>query len=344
MSWLDIAGLGMDLFNGLLGHDAQKSANEANLQIARENNAWSEKMMQKQMDYNTEMWNKQNEYNDPSAQMARLQAAGLSPYRMMSAGNTGTAGSAQGVGLPSPQQTRLEAEKFEFGAASQRLLQMSEHEHQEKLADADTRLKLEQLRGMKIDNLHKEKLITAQLAEIASRTKSFDAKTALDNAIHDFERDAKSLKLKQLESGVNYSDAQTALLEVQKLIADNELYYMDERHQLQMANLMQDTAKKLSETYLTYKHGEALDEQIKQIKESTKKIIADTQGQKNANKLFDVTWEFAVREAELRSVGNPWQEIEMQRRENYHDLYGTDVYDRYRRRDDNGNRGATSYW
>lgn len=43
-------------------------------------------------EWNLGLWNLQNQYNDPSAQMARLRNAGLNPNLMYSQGNTGNAG------------------------------------------------------------------------------------------------------------------------------------------------------------------------------------------------------------------------------------------------------------
>ena len=54
-----------------------------NYQIAQENNAFNERM-----------WNLQNDYNTPSAQRARLEAAGLNPYLMLDGSSAGVAESA----------------------------------------------------------------------------------------------------------------------------------------------------------------------------------------------------------------------------------------------------------
>lgn len=45
----------------------------------RQNYKYSKKLMELQYQQNLDLWNKQNEYNSPSAQMQRLQAAGLNP-------------------------------------------------------------------------------------------------------------------------------------------------------------------------------------------------------------------------------------------------------------------------
>lgn len=80
-----LIGGGAKLISGLFGKSAQDKANETNLQIAREQNAFNQKMWEQQRDYNTEMWNMSNEYNDPAAQMQRLKNAGLSDWAAASA-------------------------------------------------------------------------------------------------------------------------------------------------------------------------------------------------------------------------------------------------------------------
>ena len=94
-------GAGSGLLSNLFNFGANKNTNKTNLKIAQMNNEWSEKMMQKQMDYNTDMWNKTNAYNDPTNQRARLERAGLNPSLMMNGGSAGIASAASGPSLPS---------------------------------------------------------------------------------------------------------------------------------------------------------------------------------------------------------------------------------------------------
>lgn len=58
---------------------SQHSANETNLAIARETNAHNRQLAEMQNQWNIEQWNRENAYNTPQAQMARLKAAGLNP-------------------------------------------------------------------------------------------------------------------------------------------------------------------------------------------------------------------------------------------------------------------------
>lgn len=57
----------------------------------RQNYKYSKKLMELQYQQNLDLWNKQNDYNTPTAQMQRLQAAGLNPnlvYGSSVAGNS----------------------------------------------------------------------------------------------------------------------------------------------------------------------------------------------------------------------------------------------------------------
>lgn len=53
--------------------------------------------------FNLEMWRRNNEYNDPQAQMARLQKAGLNPHLVYGGGVSGAAGQA----APAPEFSKL---------------------------------------------------------------------------------------------------------------------------------------------------------------------------------------------------------------------------------------------
>lgn len=75
----------------LLGNRGQQKAEDRQ-------RAWNEKMYKQQYSDNIELWNMQNAYNDPRAQMERLEAAGLNPNLVYGGGSGGAAGTA---GIPS---------------------------------------------------------------------------------------------------------------------------------------------------------------------------------------------------------------------------------------------------
>lgn len=92
MNWnvaAPLIGAGANLIGGLWqGSQNRKATEEAN----RENRWWSEKMYYQQQRDQERFWNMQNAYNDPSAQMQRLQGAGLNPHLVYGNGATATAG------------------------------------------------------------------------------------------------------------------------------------------------------------------------------------------------------------------------------------------------------------
>lgn len=77
---IGLAGQGI---NSYYGYKGQKLANETNLKLAEQSRQ-----------HDVDMWNKQNDYNTPTAQMARLQDAGLNPRLIYGSGQA-SAGNAQ---------------------------------------------------------------------------------------------------------------------------------------------------------------------------------------------------------------------------------------------------------
>lgn len=92
------------LFGSSSSNKAAKRAADANLQATRETNEANYKMFQEANQFNLDLWNKENAYNTPSAQVQRLQEAGLNPYLMMNGGSTGNAGQVSSSSY-SPAQT-----------------------------------------------------------------------------------------------------------------------------------------------------------------------------------------------------------------------------------------------
>lgn len=75
------------------------SSNSKNMQINKMNNEFNALEAEKARKYQTEMWNKTNEWNSPKNIRKRLEEAGYNPYLGMDSSNVGT---AQSVGSSSP--------------------------------------------------------------------------------------------------------------------------------------------------------------------------------------------------------------------------------------------------
>uniref|UniRef100_A0AAU8B9S6 DNA pilot protein n=1 Tax=Dulem virus 98 TaxID=3145809 RepID=A0AAU8B9S6_9VIRU len=96
---------------------------------AAENWKWQKKASDYAFNQNLQMWNLQNAYNDPSAQMERLQKAGLNPNLVYGGGNVSgnTAGSAPSYERPnvSYQDRQIQREQ----------LQLALQEHQQRVTN-----------------------------------------------------------------------------------------------------------------------------------------------------------------------------------------------------------------
>lgn len=64
------------------------------------NYKYNQNLASQQNQYNLDMWNLQNEYNSPAAQMRRFEEAGLNPALMYGQGNAGNATSAPQMVTP----------------------------------------------------------------------------------------------------------------------------------------------------------------------------------------------------------------------------------------------------
>lgn len=71
----------------------------------QESLAQNMQLQQQEFEQNKEMWNLQNQYNDPSAQMSRLKGAGLNPALVYGAGSN-----ASGMAAPAPRYTAPQAD------------------------------------------------------------------------------------------------------------------------------------------------------------------------------------------------------------------------------------------
>lgn len=83
-----------NLLGGIFGASSANKAAKSQLQAVRETNALNKELAYQQNEWNLQQWNRQNAYNDPSAQMSRLTAAGINPFFAL--GNI-TSGNAEGT-------------------------------------------------------------------------------------------------------------------------------------------------------------------------------------------------------------------------------------------------------
>lgn len=94
----------VEAYTGVSGVEAQKQANEFNLQATRETNELNKELYYDQKDENRYLREQEMEYDSAPAQVQRLKAAGLNPILAMYQGvNAGSVG-ASSAPSPTPMQ------------------------------------------------------------------------------------------------------------------------------------------------------------------------------------------------------------------------------------------------
>lgn len=142
-----IIAAGASLAGNAIGSASQNKTNQTSIDINRENNAFNAAEAEKQRRWQEEMWNKNNEYNSPSAMVSR----GLNPYIGSSVGagvsrSPASGGSAaQSAGMPS-----LQAFRPDFSDVGSALASMAQARAAMMNAEENAKLtphRIQQLRG-----------------------------------------------------------------------------------------------------------------------------------------------------------------------------------------------------
>lgn len=108
---------GASLAGNAIGSASQNKVNDTNLQINRENNAFNAAEAEKQRNWQESMWDKNNEYNSPSAMVSR----GLNPYIGSSVGagvsKSPASGGVAASAAPSPSLQAFRPDFSDIGSA-----------------------------------------------------------------------------------------------------------------------------------------------------------------------------------------------------------------------------------
>lgn len=314
-------GAGSSLIGGIAGTGMQNAANK---EIAQMNNAFNEKMFDKQVAYNkemyqqqlgdqwkfyndskqnawdlvanqqqfqTDMWNKNNEYNSASAQRERLEAAGLNPYLMMNGGSAGTAqamsGSAgaapsgaapSGQGVTPPTATPYSADYSGITAGLGRAIDV--------LASMpDRKVKEAQAENLRIEGKYIAGKAMAQILQMKTEAKTKEARLALDRLVADFDNNLKVSNMAVNEQNIAESKARTQLTVTENLMRQKQLEWLPTQQKIELAQATADIALKLSTGSLNNVKAQ---HEIKKIAETVARTKNITQQFDFDSKTFDM--------------------------------------------------------
>lgn len=149
MPWGALISGAMGALGSLFGSKQQNRNVNAQIKAQREENEKARKhnlyIAKQQNQWNVDQWNRENQYNDPSAQMARYKAAGLNPNLIY--GQTNTA--PQLSGALTSGASAVPADMSALGSKKSGIASVFD-------AIRDNPFAYEQLRGMRLANDEKE--------------------------------------------------------------------------------------------------------------------------------------------------------------------------------------------
>lgn len=307
-------GAGSSLIGGAASTAAQNAANK---EIAQMNNAFNEKMFDKQVAYNkemyqqqlgdqwkfyndskqnawdlvenhqqfqTDMWNKNNEYNSASAQRERLEAAGLNPYLMMNGGSAGTAQAMSGSagaapsgaapsaqGVTPPTATPYSADYSGITAGLGRAIDVLS-------SMPDRKVKEAQADNLRIEGKYIAGKAMAQILQMKTEARTKEARLALDRLIADFDNNLKVSNMAVNEQNIAESKARTQLSVTENLFRQKQLDFLPQQQKIELAQAAADIAFKRSAGYLNNVKAQ---HEIKKIAETVARTSEVTQRTEN---------------------------------------------------------------
>lgn len=307
-------GAGSSLLGGVGTTFAQNAANK---EIAQMNNAFNEKMFDKQIAYNkemyqqqlgdqwkfyndskqnawdlvanqqqfqTDMWNKNNEYNSASSQRERLEAAGLNPYMMMNGGSAGAAqamsgsagaapsgGAPSGQGVTPPTATSYSADYSGITAGLGRAIDVLS-------SMPDRKVKEAQADNLRIEGKYIAGKAMAQILQMKTEAKTKEARLALDRLIADFDNNLKVSNMAVNEQNIAESKARSQLAVTENLFRQKQLDFLPQQQKIELAQAAADIAFKRSAGYLNNVKAQ---HEIKKIAETVARTSETTQRTEN---------------------------------------------------------------
>lgn len=198
---------GTGILGNLLSKNSNDSANRTNMQIAQMNNEFNERMLDKQM-----------RYNSLQGQFDQAREVGANPFLMNGAGTVGSTASA----AANPTVKPMNWDFSTVGNAIQAGIQTSK----------ENEMLTQQVEGLRIDNQYRKQQIIKQLVNMDEQNLSMQAKRRIDEitarSLDDLNRSIIANNYaseKEKLQNVDESTARTLLLDKQLAKFDEKFDY-----------------------------------------------------------------------------------------------------------------------
>lgn len=271
------AGLAAGAISGIGNIISGSSSNSKNMKINRMNNEFNAREAEKARQYQTEMWNKTNEWNSPKNIRKRLQEAGYNPYLGMDSSNVGT---AQSVGSSSPASASspIQNNPLQFDGIQNALSTAIQMDNATKVSNAE----VSNLQGQKSlsDAKAADTLSNIDWYKLTPEYRNWLQTTGMSRAQLSFNTDRQNLENMQWINKIQRAQRTDILLSNEAKGIINK--YLDSSQSLQLKMMA-------NQSFQAFASGRLSLQQCKT--EVTKQLMnmAETEGKKISNKIASET-------------------------------------------------------
>lgn len=253
------------------------SSNSKNMQINKMNNEFNALEAEKARKYQTEMWNKTNEWNSPKNIRKRLQEAGYNPYLGMDSSNVGTAGNA-GSSSPASAAPPIQNNPLQFDGIQNALSTAIQMDNATKVSNAE----VSNLQGQKSlsDAKAADTLSNIDWYKLTPEYRNWLQTTGMSRAQLSFNTDKQNLENMQWINKIQRAQRTDILLSNAAKRTINK--YLDSSQSLQLKMMA-------NQSFQAFAAGRLSLQQAKT--EVTKQLMnmADTEGKKISNRIASET-------------------------------------------------------
>ena len=253
------------------------SSNSKNMQINKMNNEFNALEAEKARKYQTEMWNKTNEWNSPKNVRKRLQEAGYNPYLGLDSSNVGTAQSA-GSSSPASAASPIQNNPLQFDGIQNALSTAIQMDNATKVSNAE----VSNLQGQKSlsDAKAADTLSNIDWYKLTPEYRNWLQTTGMSRAQLSFNTDRQNLENMQWINKIQRAQRTDILLSNEAKGIINK--YLDSSQSLQLKMMA-------NQSFQAFAAGRLSLQQAKT--EITKQLMnmADTEGKKISNRIASET-------------------------------------------------------
>lgn len=254
-----------------------KSSNSQNMKINKMNNEFNAAEAEKARQYQTEMWNKTNEWNSPKNIRKRLEGAGYNPYLGMDSSNVGTAQST-GSSSPASAATPIQNNPIQFDGIQNALSTAIQMDNATKVSNAEA----SNLQGQKSlsDVKAADILSNIDWYKLTPEYRNWLQTTGMSRAQLSFNTDKQNLENMQWINKIQRAQRTDILLSNEAKGIINK--YLDSSQSLQLKMMA-------NQSFQAFASGRLSLQQCKT--EVTKQLMnmAETEGKKISNKIASET-------------------------------------------------------